>query len=244
MIVTSPRLEAEASGMLKVTPVVEVAMLKSVPAVPVANAKVVVERPLIEVVEKVEPEEIPSEDVATQRVDVPVVWRIIPAVPDALVESRKRPASERLVVVALVAVRAEIVVVARVADVVAVKVPATRLEVVALVAVRLVKNPVIAVKRLEKKLDDVALVVDALVAKKLVAVALVIRKLVEDPFDAKKVVAVALTVLKLVIVPVAEVSDEMVVVARVDVPVTPSVVPTTTAPDVVSAVADAVASTV
>ena len=149
-----------------------------------------------------------------------------------------------MVVVALVAVRAEIVVVARVADVVAVKVPATRLEVVALVAVRLVKNPVIAVKRLAKKLDDVALVVDALVAKKLVAVALVIRKLVEDPFDAKKVVAVALTVLKLVIVPVAEVSDEMVVVARVDVPVTPSVVPTTTAPDVVSAVADAVESTV
>jgi hypothetical protein len=39
--------------MLKVTPVVEVAIPKSVPAVPVANAKVVVARPLIEVVEKV-----------------------------------------------------------------------------------------------------------------------------------------------------------------------------------------------
>jgi hypothetical protein len=91
--------------MLKVTPVVDVAMLKSVPAVPVANAKVVVERPLIEVVENVEPEEIPRDEVATQRVDVPVVWRIIPAVPDALVESRKRPERVRLVVVALVAVR-------------------------------------------------------------------------------------------------------------------------------------------
>ena len=106
MIVTSPRLEAEASGMLKVTPVVEVAMLKSVPAVPVANAKVVVERPLIEVVEKVEPEEIPSEDVATQRVDVPVVWRIIPAVPDAFVESRKRPERVRLVAKRLLVVSA------------------------------------------------------------------------------------------------------------------------------------------
>jgi hypothetical protein len=61
---------------------------------------------------------------------------------------------------------------------------------------------------------------------------------------AKKLVLVALVVLKLVIVPVAEVSDEMVVVASVEVPVTPSVVPTTTAPDVVSAVEDARPSTV
>ena len=136
-------------------------------------------------------------------------------------------------------VSAEIVVVARDAVDVAVKVPATRLEVVALVAVRLVKNPVIAVKRLEKKLDDVALVVDALVAKKLVAVAEVNTD--DEPLRLVKVPVVELSV---VIVPDDTVSDEMVVVARVEVPVTPSVVPTTTAPDVVSAVADAVESTV
>jgi hypothetical protein len=60
--------------MLKVTPVVEVAIPKSVPAVPVANAKVVVARPLIEVVEKEPPTPpvIPSVEVATQRVEVPV----------------------------------------------------------------------------------------------------------------------------------------------------------------------------
>ena len=88
--------------MLKVTPVVEVAILKSTPVVPVANAKVVVARPLIEVVENEPPAAvIPSEDVATQRVDVPVVWRTIPAVPEAFVESRKRPERDRLVVVAV-----------------------------------------------------------------------------------------------------------------------------------------------
>ena len=81
------------------------------------------------------------------------------------------------------AVRVVTVVVAKVADVVAVSVPVTSLEVVALVAVRLVKNPVTAVKRL-----------------------------------AKKLVLVALVVLRLVIVPVDAVSDEMVVVARVEVP--------------------------
>ena len=63
--------------------------------------------------------------------------------------------------------------VARVTVEVAVRVPATKLEVVALVAVRLVKKPVTTERRLAKKLDEVALVVDALVAKKLVAVALV-----------------------------------------------------------------------
>jgi hypothetical protein len=100
MIVTRPRLVFDASGMLKVTPVVEVAMLKSVPAVPVANAKVVVARPLIEVVENVLDPPRPSVDVATQRVDVPVERSTIPEVPDALVESRKAPRSVRLVVVA------------------------------------------------------------------------------------------------------------------------------------------------
>jgi hypothetical protein len=138
-----------------------------------------------------------------------------------------------------VAVSAEIVVVARVAEDVAVKVPATRLEVVALVAVRLVKNPVIAVKRLAKKVEEVALVVDALVAKKVVAVADVNTD--DEPLRLAKVPVVELRV---VIVPDDTVRDEMVVVARVEVPVTPSVVPTTTAPDVVSAVEEARPSTV
>jgi hypothetical protein len=174
--------------------------------------------------------EIPSEDVATQRVDVPVVWRTIPAVPEAFVESRKRPERVRLVVVALVvdalvaanvvivpdaAVSDVIVVVARVTVDVAVRVPATRLEVVALVAVRLVKNPVIEVRRLEKKLVLVALVVDALVAKRLVAEALVNTD--DDPLRLANVPVVELRV---VIVPDAAVSDVIVVVARVDTPVT------------------------
>jgi hypothetical protein len=74
--------------MLKVTPVVEVAIPKSVPAVPVANAKVVVAKPLIEVVEKEpDPPVIPSDDVETHCVDVPVDQRTCPKVPDAFVES-------------------------------------------------------------------------------------------------------------------------------------------------------------
>jgi hypothetical protein len=64
--------------MLKVTPVVEVEIPKSTPVVPVANAKVVVERPLIEVVENEPPAVIPRDDVATHCVDVPVERRTIP----------------------------------------------------------------------------------------------------------------------------------------------------------------------
>ena len=89
--------------------------------------------------------------------------------------------AKKLVIVALVAlklttvpdaeVRSEIVplvmvVVARLEVEVAVRVPVTRLEVVAFVAIRLVKNPVTAVKRLVKRLVDVALVRVALVAVK------------------------------------------------------------------------------
>ena len=95
-----------------------------------------------------------------------------------------------------------------------VEVPVTTkvLVVVLFVVVRLVKNAVSAVKILAKRLDDVAFVVDALVAKKLVAVALEI------------------------------VADEIVVVARVEAPVTVSVPPSTVLPDTVSAVAEAVVS--
>ena len=47
----------------------------------------------------------PRLDVATHLVVVPVVWRIIPRVPEALVESKRAPRRVRLVVVAVVAVR-------------------------------------------------------------------------------------------------------------------------------------------
>lgn len=47
----APRFEADAVGMLKVTAVVDVAMVKSVPAVPVRKEKDVVEKPLMLVVE-------------------------------------------------------------------------------------------------------------------------------------------------------------------------------------------------
>jgi hypothetical protein len=98
-------LADDASGILKVTPVVVVAILKSVPADPVAKLKVVVAKPLIEVVEKVAAIGKPREDVATHCVEVPVVWRTIPKVPEALVASRSVPRTARLVVVAFVAVR-------------------------------------------------------------------------------------------------------------------------------------------
>ena len=48
--------------------------------------------------------EIPSVDVATQRVEVPVVWSTMPRVPVALRPSRNHPERLRLVVVALVIV--------------------------------------------------------------------------------------------------------------------------------------------
>jgi hypothetical protein len=41
--------------------------------------------------------ESPREEVDTHRVEVPVDWRIRPSVPDAAVESRNSPESERLV---------------------------------------------------------------------------------------------------------------------------------------------------
>lgn len=150
--------------------------------------------------------------VAVARVARPEAVRFVV---DAFVEAS-------VVIVPDAAVSADTVVVARFEVEVAVKVPVTSAEVVALVAVRLVKNPVIAVRRF---------------VKRLVLVALVIRKLVDDPFEAKNVVAVALVntddePLRLEKVPVvllrvatvadAAVSDEIVVVAKVEVPVTKS----------------------
>ena len=108
----------------------------------------------------------------------PVSWSFA-IVEEARYES---PVAEKVpVVVLFVVVRLEIVpdaevrseivplvmvVVARLEVEVAVRVPVTRLEVVAFVAIRLVKNPVTAVKRLVKRLVDVALVRVALVAVK------------------------------------------------------------------------------
>jgi hypothetical protein len=96
-----------------------------------------------------------------------------------------------------------------------------------------VKNPVIAVKRPVKKLVLVALVVDALVAKKLVAVADVNTD--DEPLRVAKVPVV---LFRVVMVPDATVSDEMVVVARVEVP------ESTVLPDTVRADDEARPSTV
>jgi hypothetical protein len=64
--------------------------------------------------------------------------------------------------------------------------------------VSVLKNPVIPLRRLAKKLVVVALVVEAFVAKKLVAVALVAVKLVVEALVAAKLfVAVALVTVRL-----------------------------------------------
>ena len=75
--------------------------------------------------------------------------------------------------------------------------------------------PVIALKNVAKRLDEVALVVEALVAKRLVAVALVNTD--DEPLRLAKVPILPLSV---EIVADATVSEEMVVVASVVVPVT------------------------
>ncbi len=90
---------------------------------------------------------------------------------------------------------------------------------VALVAVRLVKNPVTAVKRLEKKLVEVAKVVDALVAVRLVVVLFVKRASVAKRLDDEELVVDAFVTVRLV--PVA---DEKVVDARSVCPLTVSAV--------------------
>ena len=53
------------------------------------------------------------------------------------------------------------------------------------------KYPVIARKKVAKRLDDVALVVEELVAKKLVEVLFVEMRLVVDALTAKRLVVVA-----------------------------------------------------
>jgi len=98
-------LTPDAPCTLKVT-VDEVALIPA--TVPLSRS---VEVPRVVVVSQrvakprappVRDEVIPSVDVATHLVVVPVVWSTIPRVPVALAESRRNPASERFVVVALV----------------------------------------------------------------------------------------------------------------------------------------------
>ena len=79
----------------------------------------------------------------------------------------------RLAMVAEAEVRSEIVVVARLDVPVAVRVPTVRLDVVALVAVRLVKNEVTPFKSVAKRFVEVLLVVEAFVAVSVEAVRLV-----------------------------------------------------------------------
>ena len=99
-------LTPAAPCTLKVT-VDEVALIPAtVPlsrSVEVPRVVVVNQRVAKPVCPPVTPEEVtPSVDVATHLVVVPVVWSTIPRVPVALAESRRNPASERFVVVALV----------------------------------------------------------------------------------------------------------------------------------------------
>ena len=78
----------------------------------------------------------PSDDVATQRVVVPVVCSTIPRVPEAEVESKSAPRSVRLVAVAVVT-RKLVVDAVLAKNVVAVALVAVRLVVDALVAAKL-----------------------------------------------------------------------------------------------------------
>ena len=96
---------------------VEVEVVALMPDTTPLSRKRPVERPVEEVqrarypvVPPVTPVEVerPSDEVATQSVEVPVDQSTCPTVPDALVVSRKRPERERLVVVALIAVRLEV----------------------------------------------------------------------------------------------------------------------------------------
>ena len=119
----------------------------------------------------------------------------------------------------MLAVRSPVtVVVARLDVPVAVNVPATRFVVVALVAVKLVKNEVTAVKSEAKKLDEVALVVEAFVAKKLVLVLLVVEALVaikrETVVVAKETVPVAVRFPVAREVEVALPNEEVAVIVR------------------------------
>ena len=90
------------------------------------------------------------------------------------------------------------------------------------------KKEVSAVKILAKRLDEVALVVDALVAKRLVAVAEVNTdeeplRLENVPVVLFRLVIVAVAAVKLEVDATVAERSEIVVVARLDVPVTVSV---------------------
>lgn len=77
--VSKPLADTEASGILKITAVVVVAILKSVPDIPVMKLKDVVASPKIDVVEKDDAVK-PKEDVATHLLFFPFVWRMNPLV--------------------------------------------------------------------------------------------------------------------------------------------------------------------
>ena len=99
--------------------------------------------------------------VARKLVDEAVVAKSVVAVALVVLSEEMVPLAE---------VRSVMVVVANTDVEVAVNLPVTRLDVVAFVAVRLVKKEVSAVKTDVKKFVEVAFVVEAFVAKKLVEV--------------------------------------------------------------------------
>ena len=109
---------------------------------------------------------------------VSVVCPVTPRVPPTFAF----PEAERFVDDALASVVCPVTLSVEAVVVAKVEVPVTTKElvVVLLVVVRLVKNAVSAVKRLAKKVEEVALVVEAFVAKKFVVVAFTAVRLVVD----------------------------------------------------------------
>ena len=131
------------------------------------------------------------------------------------------PATERLVVDAFVIVPLVIVVVASTDVPVAVNVPATKLVVVALVAVMLVKNAVTPFRSEAKRLVEVLLVDELFVNLPFVAKRLVDVLFVVEAFVAAKLPVVVLlvdTILPTVVCPVTESVDENAPVVAISAP--------------------------
>ena len=160
---------------------------------------------------------MPSEDVATQRVEVPVDQSTCPNVPEAVVESRRAPRIVRLeVVVALnevrlvvdavlakspVAVRAVAEAFPSVVWPVTLRVPLEVSDVVAVIEPA-VSVPAVALVVLELPTTRLVMIADTafkILAKKLDDVALVVEALVAKRFVAVALASVALVAVKLVV---------------------------------------------
>ena len=153
----------------------------------------------------------PREVVATHWVDVPVVWRSMPSVPEAFALSRSEPERVRLDTVALVVVLFPMMTLVKLAKV-ATKLAKNPLVLVALEAMRLVVEAFVMVAFVVVEFPKIAFVMLARVAtreemKELVVVALVTIADVADrrPLtDRDEMLVVASTVCPLTVRAVAE----------------------------------------